>query len=349
VGAPTQSDRVRDEWFPVCPVGDLGPNSCLGFEMLGERYLLAVGADGRVLAARDTCPHRGARLTLGRFVEDTLICGYHGWQYGLDGRCTAIPSQPDARMSANRGLATLRVQTAYGFYWVCEGPEPRELPSYPQYDVAPTRNTICGPRTVLSTGPRIVENFLDLAHFPFVHPETLGDPGMTEVGAYKVTSSDHEVRATGCEVWQPAPAPGSVGGKVLYTYSVTTAYSAVLEKLPDDPSEAFALLLLMRPEDEERCRCWMVGSVYGSDGPLEEFDKFTLFIFEQDIPIVESQLPKRLPLDPRAELQCTADRTSIAYRKWLRERGISYGTSDNDPAASVGSSSTRSGGSNGSA
>ena len=254
---------------------------------------------------------------MGRFVDDTLICGYHGWEYGLDGRCTAIPSQPGARMSASRALATMEVRAAYGFYWVCEGEEPRELPSYPQWDIDPTRNTTCGPRILNATAPRIIENFLDLAHFPFVHPETLGDPSMTAVDPYQVSSSSLELRATGCEVWQPAPAPGSIGGKVLYTYSVTTPYSAVLEKQPDDPREAFALLLLIRPEDEDRCRCWMIGSVFGShDQPLEEFDKFTLFIFEQDIPVVESQLPKRLPLEPKDELHATADRTSLAYRRW---------------------------------
>ena len=333
MGTPRRDDRIRDEWFPVCPVTELGPNSCLGFEMLGDRYLLAIGGDGRVLAARDTCPHRGARLTLGRFVDDALVCGYHGWHYGLDGRCTAIPSQPGARMSASRGLATLRWESAYGFYWVCEGSNPKSLPSYPQYDIDPTRNTICGPRVVLSTGPRIIENFLDIAHFPFVHPETLGDPSNTAVGAYQVSTSSVEVRATGCEVWQPAPAPGSAGGNVRYTYSVTSPYTAVLEKQPDDPREAFALLLLIRPEEEERCRCWMVGSVYGSDSPLEEFDKFTLFIFDQDVPVIESQLPRRLPLDPRAELHSIADKTSLSYRKWLRERGIRYGTTDNDPEA----------------
>ena len=37
------------------------------------------------------------------------------------------------------------------------------------------------------------------------------------------------------------------------------------------------------------------------------------------------QLPKRLPLDPRAETPIRADAVSICYRRWLRERAVTYG------------------------
>ena len=58
---------------------------------------------------------------------------------------------------------------------------------------------------------------------------------------------------------------------------------------------------------------------------------FNRTIFEQDIPIVESQLPKRLPLDLRAEVHQPADAGSLAYRKWLIERGTVYGTVPSTP------------------
>ncbi len=46
----------------------------------------------------------------------------------------------------------------------------------------------------------------------------------------------------------------------------------------------------------------------------------------QDVPIVESQRPELLPLDLQAELHLRSDRTAIAYRKWLREPGLTFGT-----------------------
>jgi phenylpropionate dioxygenase-like ring-hydroxylating dioxygenase large terminal subunit len=52
---------------------------------------------------------------------------------------------------------------------------------------------------------------------------------------------------------------------------------------------------------------------------------FTQTIFGQDKPILENQHPKRLPLDPRAETPIRADKVAIAYRRWLRDLGVTYG------------------------
>jgi len=52
---------------------------------------------------------------------------------------------------------------------------------------------------------------------------------------------------------------------------------------------------------------------------------FMQLIFAQDKPILENQMPKRLPLDPRAETPIRADASSVYYRRWLRERSVTYG------------------------
>ncbi|HAH01381.1 MAG TPA: hypothetical protein DCL75_21610 [Ktedonobacter sp.] len=58
----------------------------------------------------------------------------------------------------------------------------------------------------------------------------------------------------------------------------------------------------------------------------EQVRKFQDDIIKQDIPIVESQRPELLPLDLQAELHLRSDRTAIAYRKWLKELGLTFGT-----------------------
>ena len=45
----------------------------------------------------------------------------------------------------------------------------------------------------------------------------------------------------------------------------------------------------------------------------------------QDKPILENQFPKRLPLDPRAEIPARSDASSLAYRRWLTAQGVTYG------------------------
>ena len=46
----------------------------------------------------DSCPHRMAPLSLGFISEDKqLVCRYHGWEFGNDGKATAIPMSTDAK------------------------------------------------------------------------------------------------------------------------------------------------------------------------------------------------------------------------------------------------------------
>jgi phenylpropionate dioxygenase-like ring-hydroxylating dioxygenase large terminal subunit len=49
-------------------------------------------------------------------------------------------------------------------------------------------------------------------------------------------------------------------------------------------------------------------------------------IISQDYAIVESQRPRRLPLDLQAEVHLPSDRYSVAYRKWLKQQGVTFGT-----------------------
>ena len=37
-------------------------------------------------------------------------------------------------------------------------------------------------------------------------------------------------------------------------------------------------------------------------------------------------LPERIPLDLREELHVRSDRLAVAYRRWLKELGVTYGT-----------------------
>ena len=57
----------------------------------------------------------------------------------------------------------------------------------------------------------------------------------------------------------------------------------------------------------------------------EDLRAFQDRIFLQDQPIVENQVPLRLPLARDAEIHMGWDRMSVAYRRYLVERGMDYG------------------------
>ena len=64
-------------------------------ETVGEEPVLVVrDAGGRLRAFSNVCPHRASLLVEGRGSCDRrIVCPYHGWTFGLDGRLLAVPRQ----------------------------------------------------------------------------------------------------------------------------------------------------------------------------------------------------------------------------------------------------------------
>ncbi len=88
----------------------------------------------------------------------------------------------------------------------------------------------------------------------------------------------------------------------------------------------FAMFFTITPVAERTSIAWTDVAKDYENIPDEEIRKFEGMITWQDIPIVESQLPELLPLDLQAELHLRSDCTAIAYRKWLRQLGLTFGT-----------------------
>ena len=86
-------------------------------------------------------------------------------------------------------------------------------------------------------------------------------------------------------------------------------------------------MLTVTPVEPERGIGWvLLASNYDVLYGEEEVQAFTALIIGQDVPIVESQRPKRLPLTVGRELHVHSDKTAVAYRRWLSALGLRYGT-----------------------
>jgi phenylpropionate dioxygenase-like ring-hydroxylating dioxygenase large terminal subunit len=88
----------------------------------------------------------------------------------------------------------------------------------------------------------------------------------------------------------------------------------------------FAMFFTVTPVAERVSIAWTYVAKDYENILDEETRQFEDMITWQDVPIVESQRPELLPLDLQAELHLRSDRTAIAYRKWLRELGLTFGT-----------------------
>ena len=179
------------------------------------------------------------------------------------------------------------------------------------------------------SAPRAIENFLDMGHFPYVHTDILGAEPHTEVKEYDVEISvdRDEILATRCRFFQPMASTASRGGaEVDYIYRVPHPYCSVLYKSsPLDETRLDVIAVFLQPVDQEHIRAHMMLCVLDEDNEDKVIKRFQQTIFGQDKPILENQFPKRLPLDPRAETPIRADKSAIAYRRWLSQKGVTYG------------------------
>jgi phenylpropionate dioxygenase-like ring-hydroxylating dioxygenase large terminal subunit len=80
------------------------------------------------------------------------------------------------------------------------------------------------------------------------------------------------------------------------------------------------------PVTERKSIAWAYVAMDYGEGTDEQVRQFEDELMVQDARIVESQRPELLPLDLQAELHLRSDRTAIAYRKWLKELGLTFGT-----------------------
>ncbi len=216
----------------------------------------------------------------------------------------------------------------YGLIWVCLGSPNRDVVTFTELSDPGFSVMTIGPYGVATSGPRIAENFLDMTHFPFVHRGILGVPAHPEARDYTVESGGEEadIVSNDCMFWQPVTTAGDAGCLVHYRYRVLRPLTVAFHKRPENGTgSAIALLLTIQPIQEEYSIAWMLFAAPELQRVAEQRQVRQAGVFFQDKPILENQLPKRLPLDPQSETSLRADRMSTAYRRYLMQLGLQYG------------------------
>ena len=268
-------------------------------------------------------------------VNETLLLDERiSFTSNPDGEYRAWRSSPDLPAGAEidgsaplNGAEPLPLKPEYGYLWASLGEPPDELFPLPEYHPRSRRNMNAGSVGVATSAPRAVENFLDLAHFPYVHEGSLGVQPHTEVVEYDVEVRDGEVHASKCDMLVPKVGVNFDAPMVMrYRYRVPHPYCVMLfyDSLPD-PSQEDICAIWVQPMSADRVRAHNYMGVIDDTSTNTEIKAYQLLIFAQDKPILENQHPKRLPLDPRAETPVRADRSAIAYRRWLADLGVTYG------------------------
>lgn len=226
----------------------------------------------------------------------------------------------------------LPVQEKFMLVFATLGDDPRPLPLIPEFDEPGRRIANSGSVGVFTSPYRLVENFLDMAHFPFVHTDLLGSPEETEVLSYQCEHRKDvdEVWATECKFFQPAASASAnvqgAGQMTHYKYRVMSPFSVMLYKTCYDyPDREDAIAVFIQPIGETQILAYMPMALIDEVLTDSELVGFQQTIFLQDRIILENQRPRLLSLAPNAEIPTKADMSSIAFRRWLKNTGISFG------------------------
>ncbi len=248
----------------------------------------------------------------------------------LFGETLIVRGGSDPVIRVERSGRMLPTTIRYGHLWAAPRIPARELFSIPEYAETDRCNVCAATFGVKVSAPRIIENFLDMGHFPFVHGGVLGEEPHTEVKDYdiEVSIERDEIVATNCRFYQPRPSPTDTGGfDVTYAYRIPHPFCAILYKSSQsDTQRVDVIAMFVQPTGEEACHAHTMVSMIAPCSEAPGIRQFQHLVFGQDKPILENQMPKRLPLDPRAETPIRADKSGIAYRRWLTAKGITYGT-----------------------
>ncbi len=317
-------------WHPVADAHAL-TDQPLSVHLLEQPLVLWRDGQGQAQGLHDQCPHRGAQLSLGRVCQGQLQCPYHGWIFNGQGACTHVPAMPDFQPGQAQQARPLSVREAYGLLWVCLSSDGHELPPFHAEAQSGLRKLTAGPYVVNTSAPRIVENFLDMAHFSFVHEGWLGDAQHTQIPDYQVQATAHGFKLVNAQAWQPqSSALASGGAMVAYTYEVAHPYAAVLTKVPCadsgvKPGYEESIALFIQPISANQSRVWFRMAIADFEVAPEKVLDFQNTIFLQDKPVLESQRPQLLPLQAGAESFVAVDKGSAAYRRLLQQLGITFG------------------------
>jgi phenylpropionate dioxygenase-like ring-hydroxylating dioxygenase large terminal subunit len=172
-GAPQPpADAPLDCWY-VAATSDEVTDELTSRRLLGRQVLLYRQRDGRVVALDDRCSHRSLPLSMGRLVDDRVVCRYHGFTFDGTGACVAVPSQEHVPYGADVTGHPVREEGSLVWVWLGD---PRRAGA-----AAPPRvpwltdeawSALGGLRTVAAGYLLLHENALDRTHFAYVHPDT---------------------------------------------------------------------------------------------------------------------------------------------------------------------------------
>ena len=311
---------LRDYWHPVAFSEELQDDKPLAVTLLDERVAVC-RLKGKIRAFHDLCIHRGTPLSLGWVAGDQIICAYHGWTYDEKGQCVRIPSiSPEHPIPKRACLTPYRCEEKYGIVWVCLSGTPRTpIADYPEFNDDGFDVFVRDKDTWDCSSARAIENFVDQAHFPWVHEGILGDRSDPLVPEIDVERDGEALLFKRQDIPTPFhPEPH------LRNYRLTRPFT-IYQRKEEANGNAECFFFVVTPHTANTTTWYfMIARNFDPEAlGIKGEEHFYRTILEQDLVILRAQRPEELPLDLSEELHIKGpDAVAVAYRRFLAELGV---------------------------
>lgn len=289
--------------------------------------------DGRLWACVDDLPEAPAPDGL-RNTDPRLLAAWHPVALATElpaevtvvGRRFTVRRDPELRAEPAPAGLTER----WGMVWLAPAPPRTELFDDPDAEDAAYVGAWLPPaRTTVNAG-FVADNFLDVAHFPFVHIGTFGADADRVVEPAAVVVEPDGFRSVQ-EQWFDNPAdPGVIAGerplrqrrRATYVYRAPFQLLLRLEEL--DSGAVKTILFLAQPETDTSTRIYTKMLLHDIGGELRPGPEtvarevaFEEAVLAEDLLLQDVVTISGLPLDLRTELHVKADRLGVALRRAL--------------------------------
>jgi vanillate O-demethylase monooxygenase subunit len=316
---------LRRSFHPVCRSADVAEGEIVKVTLLGEDWAVA-RIDGEVVALIDRCPHRWSPLSAGCVNAGSVQCAYHGYRFDGSGRCVLIPALgPSSAIPPKAHVrAAHSVCERYGLVWLAPEEPLTEIVDVPEWD-DPAFVVVPLPDQTWNAGAgQMVDNFLDLAHFPFTHTDTFGDPDDIEVPAYSV---ERDGLTFICDYVHSTKRLGDSMGAVEYevaprrsTWWYVAPFSIRLRIHYPLDDVVLTILFFHQPVDATTTKLYcfdLRNDILDGRSTAADTLAFQIAVATEDKVLLERIPIKATPLDVQAEVHTRADRITLEMRRAL--------------------------------
>lgn len=181
---------IRNAWYAAAWSHEVG-EQLFARRILGDAVLIYRTTDGTASAIADLCPHRFAPLHLGRRIDGTIECGYHGLRFDQSGRCVLNPYAKQA-ISKSLNVRGFPLLERHGVLWIWTGtPELAEASMIPNFGhlTADAHKSVTGSMMIRANYELIIDNLMDTSHGQYLHQELVAS-GTLDPSNFTVTHDD---------------------------------------------------------------------------------------------------------------------------------------------------------------